>query len=275
MKYINRFDTTSEYEAYIQSAEAGNYVSKVEDFTDEYKIAFDKVEQPTPPHVWTGLTFTAVEPNSTVKFNVYGIYGGEQDEWTAEYSTDGINWTDAVQVTVTLSNVGDKVYYRGIQSAEPVLTAMEAPRFIMTGKIAASGSVMSLINNTPEDNTITYPNAFRELFHDCLSLVAAPEFPATTLTRNAYAQAFYGCENLVEGPEIMATEMSNYCFSYMFRNCYNLSSVKIHITDWNTSNASSWLHNVADNGTLYCPSNCTIPNDSEEGIPTGWTRVNF
>ena len=69
---------------------------------------------PTPPTPTAEpLTFTAQEANCTVRLNRIGNPG----VISLEYSTDGSTWTDyswtnGTGDTLTLTNVGDKVYMR-------------------------------------------------------------------------------------------------------------------------------------------------------------------
>ena len=62
-------------------------------------------------------------------------------------------------VTITLSNIGDKVYFRGdndyIAANYDVYT-----KTIMTGSIAASGNIMSLLDKTCERTTLPNYYAF-------------------------------------------------------------------------------------------------------------------
>lgn len=243
------------------------------------------------------LTFTAVGAGATVKYNA-------TENTTAEYSLDGgSTWTDAVGVTITLANVGDSVKYRGVISGNISNTGLARFTFSSTSTktVAASGSIMSMYNNNPNDTVIAYTGAFRNMFLNRRTLISAPELPATTLADNCYESMFSGCNRLVEAPDLPATTLANacyeqmfynctslttapelpattltqYCYYYMFYGCTSLTSVTHHITDWNTFDTSNWLSTVAASGTVYCPTASTIPSDSNSGIPTGWTRVNF
>lgn len=69
-------------------------------------------QEPQEP-VDTPLTFTATQANSTVKLNKVG----SPRAISLETSTDGrtwtdYSWTDKTGDTLTLANVGDKVYMR-------------------------------------------------------------------------------------------------------------------------------------------------------------------
>lgn len=208
---------------------------------------------------------------------------------------DGIHWNNAVNETVTLENVGDFVYYRGKVTA---MISADTGRFTMSGKIAASGSIMSMSNENPDDTALTFDCEFIAMFMGCTALTTAPELPATTLTKYCYALIFQGCTSLTTAPEILpATTMAEGCYRMMFYGCTSLTtapiimataittncfvgmfqssaleSVTVYVVTWDTSAASDWLSGVAATGVVKCPSDSTIPTRSASGVPTGWTK---
>ena len=68
----------------------------------------------TGPKLDEPLCFTAEEAGSTVAMAAYG----EAPTVSLEYSTDGNTWSPFVvgSTTVTLANIGDKVYIRATSS---------------------------------------------------------------------------------------------------------------------------------------------------------------
>lgn len=160
------------------------------------------------------LNFTALEP-STILYKPYTAS-------TAQYSFDKVNWETADNVTLNL-NTGDKVYFKGnITSYQDFINYA---KFTMTGKIAASGSIMSLQAGNPEDNSLNYDGEFNYLFENCTSLVSAPKLPATTLTQDCYSSMFSGCTSLKTAPVLPATTLANHCYSQMFSGCTSLINV--------------------------------------------------
>ena len=157
------------------------------------------------------LTFTANEP-STILYN-------PSDVTTAEYSYDAVNWNSADNVTLNL-NTGDKVYFRGNITGKHSLGNFAY--FTMTGKVEASGSIMSMQNGNPQDKTLKYNEEFFNLFRNCSSLITAPELPATTLTNYCYSYMFCGCTSLINAPELPATTLASYCYEFMFSGCTNI-----------------------------------------------------
>lgn len=163
--------------------------------------------------VWKGLTFTAIEP-STIK------YYPSINTSTAQYSYDTVNWKKAKNVTLNL-NTGDKVYFKGNITGNQ--TDTNYSHFEMTGKISASGSIMSLQSGDPQDKYLKYNYEFYKLFYNCLSLVNAPELPATTLSDHCYDSMFRN-SSLVTSPILPATTLKQYCYSEMFYCCLDLET---------------------------------------------------
>ena len=161
---------------------------------------------------WKGLTFTALEP-STILYEPSTVS-------TAQYSYDAVNWKTANNVRLNL-NTGDKVYFKGEITGSQ--TNSNYAYFTMTGKVAASGSIMSLQAGNPEDNTLNYDYEFIKLFYNCKILVNAPELPAITLTNSCYEGMFLYCSSIVTAPELPATTLANDCYMDMFHNCKSLT----------------------------------------------------
>lgn len=215
MKYIKSFADQAALNNYYNTAESKqNYLLRNESGTDgiDYIGSGKKIQcgykQSQP------LTFIAQQANSTVKYNAL-------TNTTAEYSYDNINWTDAGNVTITLANVGDKVYYRGTITNNLSVQASTV-RFVMTGKIAASGSIMSMYNKNSDDTVITYTRSFANMFRNCTSLTETPEMPATTVSGYCYEYMYQGCSNLISSKEILAETIGGYSMHAMFSGCSNL-----------------------------------------------------
>lgn len=256
-----------------------------------------------PSGGYWGLCFTAEEANSTVAMTATG----SAPSVSLLYSTDAANWSPFVvgTTTVTLASVGDKVW---IKAGTGGNTAMASGaniynRFSLSGRIAASGSIMSLLDGDTEIIAFPAVNAMPNLFNGCTSLTAAPTLPATTLTQNCYFNMFNGCTSLTVAPDLPATTMANacyrqmfmgctsltvapdlpattttgfrYCYAQMFFGCSALASIKVGLTSF--LNNSNWLYGVAATGTFYCPTalgtNATITRGTSY-CPEGWTVIN-
>lgn len=118
-------------------------------------------------------------------------------------------------------------------------------------------------------------SCYEDMFNGCTGLQTAPAtLPATTTANNCYNAMFNLCENLEKAPEIFADTFNGNMY-YMFRQCHSLNYIKVHCTTWDTSGGDNrWVENVGATGTFEKPSGTTIPTGMN-GIPTGWTVVDF
>ena len=190
-----------------------------------------------------GLTFTAIE-NSTISLSNVG--GNKPDIW---YSMGSKEWTKWNYSTIELTK-DSKIYFKGNNGTSFSKSTSQYSQFVMTGKIAASGNIMSLLDNGACTGTevgeccfanlfkdctaLTTPPAlpattlavgcYRFLFSGCTSLTTAPSLPATTLKKECYLNLFSGCTSLTSAPSLPATTMAEHCYRNLFNGCSNLTS---------------------------------------------------
>ena len=168
------------------------------------------------------LCFTSEQAGSTVAMAVNGTPTKRQ---AFETSTDGVVWSVFTPgtTTITLANAGDKVYFRGDNTTVSE-SSSNYYKFVMSGKIAASGNIMSLLDKTCKSRTISNNYCYYYMFYNCTSLTTAPTLPATTLANYCYYYMFRGCKNLTTAPTLPATTLANYCYRNMFYNCTSLTT---------------------------------------------------
>ncbi len=200
------------------------------------------------------LTFTAEVDSSTFGMTCNWGYGDFPD---IQYSlNDGVTWdTLVLNQTVVLAKKGDKALLKGfnLQGLSREHQEITAPSFlrsgyplegfdstgvywypkenlftttfVMSGSIAASGSVMSLIDNAGKSKKLPeYQQfCFARLFKDCTCLTQAPELPATSLKSGCYSEMFANCTGLKQAPKLPATELTPFCYAGMFAGCTNLT----------------------------------------------------
>ena len=253
---------------------------------------------PTPTNDW--LCFTAEEANSTLHLDK----NGSLNAISLETSTDGSTWTDYSWTnktgdTLTLANVGDKVYMRAKGENTTIGKSYnDYYKFSMTGKIAASGNIQTLLK-ADGSRTDAPGGCYANMFANCTSLTAAPELPATTIADNCYYHMFDGCTSLTQAPIISAMTLGYWScigmfsdcsslhnavlpattlvigsYNYMFYNCSSLSSIEVGLSAWpsNNSMTENWVQGVAASGTFTCPA--TLPDArGNSRIPSNWTKV--
>ena len=114
------------------------------------------------------------------------------------------------------------------------------------------------------------------MFKGCTSLTEAPELPATTLAQDCYNSMFDGCTSLTNAPELPATILETGCYSYMFYGCTKLKYIKCLTTDISATNCTQgWVDGVAATGTFVKSLNMSGWTTGINGIPTGWTVLNY
>ena len=166
-----------------------------------------------------------------------------------EYSTDKSNWLPFIidETSVTLSNVGDKVYIRADGSNNGFGGLCH---FTSTKTVNVGGNIMYLMDGTGSKTnfdtqkdekafsslfedmvklrdasalvlpaTTLAPFCYSEMFSGCNSLTKAPALPATTLARSCYSEMFRTCSSLTEAPALPATTLATYCYKEMFARC--------------------------------------------------------
>lgn len=196
------------------------------------------------------LTFEAKEAGAVVKFNLISGVTGK-----VEYSTDGSSWSTYVpEQEITLTNVGDKVMFRGDNATYANLS--NSSTFSCSKDCYIYGNIMSLIQSNGyatltslterytfqklfEGNThiVNHTNkplvlpattlaveCYREMFSGCTGLTTAPELPATTLVNQCYISMFEGCTGLTSAPELEATTLTINCYNKMFKGCTGLKT---------------------------------------------------
>ncbi len=187
------------------------------------------------------LTFTAEEEGSS-----FGIINYHDNNPDVQYSLDGgKTWTQLVEgEMITLEQKGSKALLKGKNPEGFSRKYDKNTKFIMTGLIAASGSVMSLIDEEgsckkiptgPNDQVTNIGDCFASLFSYCKSLTRAPELTVTTLAEGCYRDMFRGCENLDKAPELPVKELAYDCYNGMFAECTKLKSApELPATSLNT-----------------------------------------
>lgn len=238
------------------------------------------------------LCFTAVVGGSKVQLYRYSNSDKTRSNLdNIEYSLDKMRWKKYGNdcPVITLPTTGSKVYFRGKKG---VVLDLEGNRFWMSGKINASGSVMSLIDEKCEMDLIPIAGSFAYLFCDCTNLLTPPKLPATTLERRCYSHMFEGCYNLTTAPELPATELYDQCYEYMFSGCKklkrtpdlpaetlvsgcyrfmfdgctSLNYVSHNISAWLSGATDYWLRNTAPSGTYVIS-----PKLTNYSVQDGWT----
>ena len=191
------------------------------------------IEHYTPPTPAAGpLCFTAEQDGSSVSLIGWDDYMYEQIDIFAslQYSTDNNTWQEWDGHVINLS-AGEKVYIKALNPNTDGMACYNEEyefvtkyhKFIFEGKIAASGNIQYLLEDS--GSRVDVPAyAYCNLFQGCTSLVSAPELPATTLANSCYNSMFSGCSNLTQAPALPVTTLATSCYYRMFYGCSKLTA---------------------------------------------------
>ena len=283
MKYLKKFATRAEYEAYVAATDNFPLVAYIK---DEKKVEY----HPLLDYSLVPFYIKASE-DLEVSFS----------RNTIQYSLDNEAWVDLPvgESTPTIA-AGNKVYFRA-EGLSPVST-YGIGSFSISGRCDIGGNIMSLlygdnfVDNIKMKSFAFYGllkkqpivNAFNlimpsvtmaqacchSMFSGCTSLENAPALPATGMALECYYSMFYGCKSLVNAPALPATVLKTSCYSYMFYGCSNLAYIKMMVEGelGGGSYTYQWVKGVAANGTFVKNAAATWTDTFEEyAIPTGWT----
>ena len=188
------------------------------------------------------LAFTAEQNNSSISLT-------SKTSPDIKYSLNGGEWIQWDYSVITL-NTGDTVYMKGNNPNGFSTSSSSYNQFQMTGKIGASGNIMSLLYEDDFEGKLTIPNNY------------------------CYCRMFSGCTSLTTAPELPATTLASSCYSYMFQSCRKLNYIKMLTTDISAQNCLyAWVSGVSSTGTFVKHPNMTKLKTGISGIPTGWTVV--
>ena len=171
------------------------------------------------------LCFTAKQANSTLHLEKVGSPNAISLETSMDGNTwSDYSWTENTGETLKLAKVGDKVYMRAKTDNKTIGSgSSNYYQFAMTGKIAASGNIQTLLK-ADGSRTDAPAHCYYSMFFYCTSLTSAPELPATTLANNCYDSMFMSCKSLTQAPELPATTLAKACYSGMFSSCTSLTT---------------------------------------------------
>lgn len=184
------------------------------------------------------ITFRATQANSTICLNKVG----NPDAISLEYLDANRTWTPyTIGTTLTLTNVGDTVYFRCPSSTTQNfgLDASNYHQFTMTGGISAEGH-LTFLNNVNGllsmglDSSNAY--CYYKLFSGCAALDNAPKLPtgANSNATSAFAYMFEGCTGLTDLPsnfgDLPVNVRSENLYKGMFKGCTSLETVNLPFT---------------------------------------------
>ena len=217
-------------------------------------------------YIYHGLKLTSTG-DSTIRININGQLSPPDIKYSLN---EGETWTQYKYGNIISLTDGQSVCLKGDNASGISESNQNYIKFVMTGSVAASGNIMSLIDNGACTTTIVPKNdCFYGLFEGCSVLTSSPELPATTLSKWCYCKMFYGCSALTSAPELPATTLVSGCYMYMFYECTSLLQLTCKATNISgISPIDYWLNRISTNGILYVDPSMT---GATWNIPSTWT----
>ena len=131
---------------------------------------------------------------------------------------------------------------------------------------------VSLVEAPELPATTLGDSCYSGMFYGCTALTKAPNLPATTLIHNCYSSMFSGCTALTKAPDLPALILSVGSYAYMFLRCTKLNYVKALFTDKSADSCTEgWLKEVSASGTFVKNAAATWNVVGKDGVPEGWT----
>lgn len=215
------------------------------------------------------LRFTAQEVNSSLTIEVLGSEA--ITKLNLQYRTnDNLVWQNyTLGTTINLANIGNWVEMKNKGLQTNYQTHNTYHHFVMTGKIAASGNIMYLLDNSGEIDDLSSASApFYNMFKNQTSLISAPEIPAKKLGSSS-CDSMFMATGLVTVPELPATDLGPNAYSAMFKNCVSLKNASIILPS--NTNSSSIYSNMFEG----CSALTTAPTFTNLSTSFELSRISY
>lgn len=183
-----------------------NWVSYAKINTNHWNVGF----------ISNVLRFKPVSGSTSVSL----VHSNERNP-DCEYSKDfGSTWS---QFTTASVSFNDWIYIRGNNPEGFSSSFTSYSRLSFENPVNASGSIMSLIDQTGDTTTIPNSYCFYRLFKST-KVSTTPYFTATNTTDSCYAEMFYEDPSLDTIRALPALTVADNAYRAMFQNCVALYS---------------------------------------------------
>lgn len=233
------------------------------------------------PQFW-GLGFTAETANATISIQAVGAAPTIYLETSFD---EGNTWTPyTIGETIELTHIGDRVCFAAPIGVENRYNSGDNTgknkynHFVISGKMSASGSVMSYLKREESQTSLNTMRSLGNLFQNCTGLTKPPELPATTIISRCYMYMFSGCTNLTAAPVLPAEKTFSYSYRGIMENCPLINEIRVGLKSFESGRTTNWLNNVSPTGTFYCPAELGTNETIQRGpsyCPEGWTVINI
>ena len=203
------------------------------------------------------------------------------NEMTLDYSFDKVNWIRVNEYNNNIWIPADGYMY--LRNTTGIFAINTTQVIAPSDNISIGGDIRTLFNYTDVESVTKIPDyGFYNPFafqnnSKCID-ISNLSFRGVTEIGNYGLYETFGWFHIgTKGVDLRDVTTlgegalySLYSGNYNLKEAYapNVSERDEHKTLW-------WLNGVAPTGVLYKPSTLTIPTDSENGIPSGWTTQDY
>lgn len=278
---------TKKYYKVIRVSHADSEYFRLKNVSNEVGV-FKMVKEGTPSYTpdlyystdgvnWTAYDFTTLpEVNVSPGANIY--FKGTNTRFSTEYTWDN---TYSFSLSKTCEGYGNLC---SILNPNPA-TFSEITT-VQSWTFAGCFKRFTTLTKAPDLTNITSIGEYGlyKCFYGCDSLTTVPDLSnLTTVNGNSFSNTFSYCTSLTTGPDVsnVTTVNGNNAFDYCFTYCNNISNVTTpNIQDLTQRGIlTNWLMSSGGQATgtkvVNVPTGATIATNSYNGIPFGWTRVDY
>ena len=225
-------------------------------------------------------TTLVIDGDSTISGNLNGLWDKDNVDTSLRsycgyrlFTKCGI--ADASNLELPANTLANYGYAEMFNDCQTLVAAPELPATsLATGCYQKMFyNCINLINAPSTLPAESCPNyGYDNMFQYCKSLTITPEINARSIGREGCDGMFWGCTSLVSCPKLVATSASgDYACRQMFQDCVNLNYIKCLTASYPYRGFTSWMKNVAENGTFVKNPNMTSWPRGDGGIPYNWT----
>ena len=195
-----------------------------------------------------------------------------------EYSFDKVNWR---RFTGTHIPADGYMYLRNTSGS--FCTSGYTQVLHPYGNISLGGDIRTLFNYTDVESVTKIPDyGFSQTFsmqNDAkITDISNLSFRGITEIGN-YGLSFTFAWNYIgtKGVDLRdVTTLGESALQNLYYDNPTITEVYApNVSTWDSNKTSQWLYGTASTGVVYKPSTLTIPTDSENGVPYGWTTQDY
>lgn len=267
MKHIAQYETLSALQDAINNElETPWIASVVENSTVQYSVSHED-NQPN----YVAQYFTSIAKEDGTIFTFTSNYN-----YTLNYSTDGVSWTNMESGESPEFSAGTKVYWKQSCEDKGVNSTYGIGTFNANNLFDVEGNVLSLLFDDNFENIIEMPlddwgssvAGFNNLLGGNMISESNKCENAENLILNAtgdnlYHDMFANNTNLLTAPTITKFDLKNWIYYMTFYNCTNLGKLKflVDIRDyiyWDTSTNQYKFTNEFGNSIDEMLTGCSL-----------------